>query len=99
MSLGSLSFGSCDKVCNALAAKGGHTYKACWAYLQSQHQACMFGSLAVEQSIDKELQKLGLRGVTVTAASGDGASHFAFGPFSGGIGSALDEIICDKMNM
>jgi hypothetical protein len=43
----------------------------------------MFESAVVEQRIDAELAKLGLRGVTVTAASGDGASHFAFGPFSG----------------
>ena len=42
---------------------------------------------------------LGLRGVTITAAAGDGASHFAFGPFSGGIGDDLDTIICSEMNM
>ena len=59
----------------------------------------MFDSAAVEQRIDAEFQKLGLRGVTITAASGDGASHFAFGPFSGGVGDALNEIICDSMNM
>ena len=39
MSLGSMSFGSCDKACTALAAKGGHTYEACWEYLQEQRQA------------------------------------------------------------
>lgn len=99
MSLGSLSFGSCDKMCTALASKGGHTYKACWSYLQTQFQACMFDSEAVEQRIDAELAKLGLRGTTVTAASGDGASHFAFGPFSGDIGSDLNGIICGQMNM
>jgi subtilase family serine protease len=37
--------------------------------------------------------------VTVTAASGDGGSHFAFGPFSGGIGGALDELICKSFHM
>ena len=42
----------------------------------------MFESADVERRIDVELQKLGLRGVTVTAAAGDGGSHFAFGPFS-----------------
>ena len=99
MSLGSLSFGSCDKMCNALVQKGGHTYEACWSYLQTQFQACMFDSEAVEQRIDAELAKLGLRGTTITAASGDGASHFAFGPFSGGIGDDLNAIICNKMNM
>eukprot|EP00756_Hemistasia_phaeocysticola_P049088 Hpha_TRINITY_DN23520_c0_g1::TRINITY_DN23520_c0_g1_i1::g.186524::m.186524/K01279/TPP1, CLN2; tripeptidyl-peptidase I len=99
MSLGSLSFGSCDKVCNALAAEGGHTYAECWKYLQSQFQACMFPSLAVENRIDVEFQKLGLRGTTVLTAAGDGGSHFAFGPFQEGLGSALNTIICDKMNM
>jgi len=99
MSLGSLSFGSCDKMCTALAAQGAHSYAACWDYLQSQHQACMFGSAAIEDRIDAELMKLGLRGVTVVAASGDGGSHFAFGPFSGEIGGALDTIICGSMHM
>ena len=99
MSLGSMSFGACDKACTALAAKGGHTYKACWAYLQEQRQACMFASAEVETRIDAELAKLGLRGVTVTASSGDGGSHFAFGPFSGGVGGALDELICDSLQM
>lgn len=45
----------------------------------------------------------GLRGVTIVAAAGDGGSHFAFGPFSGGggggIGGALDSVICSSMNM
>ena len=99
MSLGSLSFGSCDKVCSSLAKKGGHSYSSCWSYLQTQFQACMFDSQAVEARIDAEFAKLGLRGTTVTAASGDGASHFAFGPFSDGLGSSLDSIICKQMNM
>jgi tripeptidyl-peptidase I len=99
MSLGSLSFGSCDKMCSALSKKGGHSYSSCWAYLQTQFQACMFDSETIEQRIDAEFQKLGLRGVTITAASGDGASHFAFGPFSGGIGSDLDSVICSSMHM
>lgn len=99
MSLGSLSFGACDKVCNALVAKGGHTYKDCWKYLQSEFQACMFPSLVVENRINVEFQKLGLRGTTVVTASGDGGSHFAFGPFSGGIGGDLNSIICSQMQM
>ena len=59
----------------------------------------MFPSEDMERRIDAELAKLGMRGTTVTAASGDGASHFAFGPFSGDIGGDLDEIICKQMNM
>jgi subtilase family serine protease len=94
MSLGSLSFGSCDKLCNAY-----HDYKKCWSYLQTQFQACMFSSEDEERRIDVELAKLGMRGTTITAASGDGASHFAFGPFSESIGGDLDEIICSSMNL
>ena len=99
LSLGSLSWGACDKVCTALAHKGEHTYPQCWGYLQSQFQACMFGDEAVYTRIETELMKVGLRGTTVVAASGDGASHFAFGPFQGGIGDALNTIICDSMHM
>jgi subtilase family serine protease len=99
LSLGSLSFGACDKVCSALAAKGGHTYPQCWDYLQTQFQACMFGDADVVTRIETELMKVGLRGTTVVAASGDGASHFAFGPFQGGIGDDLNTIICDSMHM
>lgn len=98
MSLGSLSFGACDKVCSAISKKG-HTYQDCWGYMQTQFQVCMFESAAIEQRIDAELAKLGLRGVTVTAAAGDGASHFAFGPFSGGIGDELNSLICSEMVM
>ena len=116
LSLGSLSYSSCDKLCRCAAALLSSTYLlatstfspstssrpltpvlltrspcstqkaasygACWSYLQSQFQVCMFESADVERRIDVELQKLGLRGVTVTAAAGDGGSHFAFGPFS-----------------
>lgn len=59
----------------------------------------MFDSATIEQRIDAEFIKLGLRGVTITAASGDGGSHFAFGPFSGSIGGALDGIICESMHL
>ena len=59
----------------------------------------MFGSAELESRIDAEFMKLGLRGVTIVAASGDGGSHFAFGPFSGTIGHALDSIICEQMHM
>jgi tripeptidyl-peptidase-1 len=59
----------------------------------------MFASAEVESRIDVEFAKLGLRGVTIVAASGDGGSHFAFGPFSGGIGGALDSLICSGLHM
>ena len=60
----------------------------------------MFESEDQENRIDVEFMKLGLRGVTVTAASGDGGSHFAFGPFNkGNLFNELNRIICSSMNM
>jgi len=67
--------------------------------LQTQFQACMFSSAEIESRIDQEFAKLGLRGVTIVAASGDGGSHFAFGPFSGNLGSALNSVICDGLHL
>lgn len=96
LSLGSLSFGSCDKLCKRDVEKNGGTYADCFSYLTSQFQVCMFGSQDIEDRVDVEFQKLGLKGVTVLASSGDGGSHFAFGPFGK---SSLNEIICDEMNM
>ena len=97
MSLGSLSFGSCDKMCNArqkvvtLTRPVGPTCK------HSFRRACLIAKRL--SSVLTLSLRLGLRGTTITAASGDGASHFAFGPFSGGIGDDLNAIICNKMNM
>ena len=43
----------------------------------------MFPNADVVNRINIELQKLGIRGVTVLAASGDGGSHFSFQKYSG----------------
>lgn len=60
----------------------------------------MFHSQNLEDRIDVEFAKLGAKKVTIVAASGDGGSHFSFGPFSSGeIASELNAIICEKMNM
>lgn len=60
----------------------------------------MFNTQKIEDKIDVEFAKLGAKNVTILAASGDGGSHFAFGPFSSGeIASDLNAIICEKMNM
>jgi tripeptidyl-peptidase-1 len=51
----------------------------------------------VPQSLKSILlvQKLGARGITITASSGDGGSHFSFGAFDGsGIGRQLNSIAC-----
>lgn len=42
----------------------------------------MFTSAREAERINTEWLKLGLRGVSIFAATGDGGSHFSFGPFS-----------------
>lgn len=60
----------------------------------------MFRTQTLEDRIDAEFAKLGSKNVTILAASGDGGSHFSFGPFtSGSIASDLNAIICEKMHM
>ena len=51
--------------------------------MQKQRQVCMFPSADVERRINQELAKLGTRGVTILAASGDGGSHFSFQKYEG----------------
>jgi len=82
MSLGSLSYHSCDAMCQYVYSQGG-SYEMCGAYLQKQRQVCMFPSADVENRINIEFAKLGLRGVTLLAASGDGGSHFSFQKYEG----------------
>ena len=65
------------------AAEEGVTKESCEAYLQTQRQVCMFTSVAQVGAINRALQALGLRGVSVLGASGDGGSHWSFGPFPG----------------
>lgn len=47
--------------------------------------------------INQEFMKVGLMGVTILAASGDGGNHFAFGKYDGSdstLSDALNEISC-----
>jgi len=96
LSLGSLSFHACDKLCKEQRSS---PYDVCWTYLQKQRQVCMFANANVEVLINLELQKLGLRGVTVLAASGDGGSHYSFQKYSGGdpfLAAALNKVSCEN---
>jgi len=101
LSLGSLSPTSCDKLCDEATkqAGGAFTLAACRSYLQTQRQVCMFESPAQAELIDRGLQALGLRGVTVVGSSGDGGSHWSFGPFEGfgAIPTALNKVGCEFM--
>ena len=63
---------------------------------QDQRQVCMFMSKDQVNRINAAFKVLGARGTSVFGSSGDGGSHFNFGPFSGGgeLGNALNEISC-----
>lgn len=95
LSIGSLSYASCDMLCNLIKAE--HSYDSCWTYLtKTQRQVCMFASAAQTDGINSAFMKLGVRGMSIFAASGDGGSHWAFGPFStDAIGQALNKVTCE----
>ena len=95
ISLGSLSAYSCDLLCEKAVDKGFDLSK-CQAFLQDQRQVCMFMSKDQVNRINAAFKVLGARGTSVFGSSGDGGSHFSFGPFSGGgeLGNALNEISC-----
>ena len=82
-SLGSLSAFSCDLLCEKAVDKGFDLSK-CQAFLQDQRQVCMFMSKDQVNRINAAFKVLGARGTSVFGSSGDGGSHFSFGPFSGG---------------
>lgn len=56
----------------------------------------MYPSQTQTDRIDAAFKMLGLRGVTIFAASGDGGSHFSFEPFSPvtAIARALNKVAC-----
>ena len=99
MSLGSLSAASCDLLCSEAQAMG-FTLQDCQDYLATQRQVCMFLSQDQTDRINTALQVLGTRGISVFGSSGDGGSHFSFGPFKAegddeAIADALNEISCE----
>jgi hypothetical protein len=83
LSLGSLSAFSCDLLCSEAVKTGETSHEECEAFLQQQRQVCMFTSKAQVARINLALQALGMRGVSVLGSSGDGGSHWSFGPFRG----------------
>jgi subtilase family serine protease len=97
LSLGSLSAVSCDKLCDEAAKSEGVQRDECEAYLQKQRQVCMFESPGQVSRINQALMSLGLRGVSILGSSGDGGSHWSFGPFSGfgKVPRALNKIGCE----
>ena len=95
ISLGSLGGYACNLLCEK-AIERGVSSADCNQFLQQQRQVCMFLSTNQVDRISAALKILGARGVTVFGSSGDGGSHFSFGPFEGGkIANILNDISCD----
>lgn len=96
MSLGSLSWDSCNLMCQLGAQSRQFTFSQCMQYVQyTQRQVCMMDTGAQADRISREFMKLGMRGMTLLAATGDGGSHYSFQPFPGDtIGSVLNQVSC-----
>jgi len=98
LSLGSMSWYSCHFFCEKLTEQyPQYTYQECYKFSAAQFQVCVFTTKSIEDRINAELMKLGLREVTITAASGDGGAHFSFQKFprTQEIGRDLNEICCN----
>jgi hypothetical protein len=99
MSLGSLSWDSCNILCTkgAAASQGQFDYSDCLNYVQfHQRQVCMLPRKLQEQRISTEFMKLSARGMTLLGAAGDGGSHYSFEPFGAStIGSVLNTVSCE----
>ena len=74
----------------------GQKMSTCRSFMQQQRQVCMYLSQAQTERINRGFQILGARGVSVFGSSGDGGSHFSFGPFNSDreIARVLNEISC-----
>lgn len=99
ISLGSLSYSSCNLLCELYAENyvpGG--YDDCTSYTASQFQVCMYTSTEQMARLNDEYMALVSLGVSVFAAAGDGGNHFSFGAFHKfqSIGAALNEISCNN---
>jgi hypothetical protein len=101
LSLGSLSFGSCNLLCAQAVKRSNDSVskEQCEAFMKTQRQVCMYDGERQSNRISVELMKLGARGVTVVVASGDGGSHYSFQPFTGGnnpsLAATLNAVSCD----
>jgi len=100
LSLGSLSWASCNILCTQAVAQGAGTLEQCQQYVSSQFQVCMYSSENEVERINTELMKMGMIGVSVFAASGDGGNHFSFGPFkpfgaNSNLARTLNQISCN----
>jgi len=100
LSLGSLGYDSCVALCDNLASTTKFTFAECNTYIQKQRQICLYASYEQQERINTAFKVMGLRGTTVLGASGDGGSHWSFGPFSEGtaIGKALNVVGCKRQS-
>lgn len=68
--------------------------------MRKANSKCAYSSSDEVARINDELMKMGSRGVTIFAASGDGGNHFSFGAFKpvgpdGAIARALNQVSCN----
>ncbi len=97
LSLGSLSWDSCNILCEQvpIVSNGSFTTAECQQYMTTQRQVCMYPDSGQIDRMNIEFMKLGVRGVSIIAASGDGGSHFSFQEFpTDPLGNVLTEISC-----
>ena len=77
MSLGNLSYDSCELLCTNLASDPANAYSFddCTAYMATQRQVCMFpfDEPELPSRINAEFLKAAARGVTLLAATGGGS--------------------------
>ena len=87
-------------LCANLAATTAFSHEQCHDYMQKQRQICLYASEAQQERINVAFKMMGLRGVTVLGASGDGGPHWSFGPFPkrDPIGAALNKVGCNHMS-
>ena len=94
LSLGSLSWDSCNLLCEGVVALNA-TYADCQNYMQQQRQVCMYPDSDGLDRMNVEFMKIGSMGVSVMAATGDGGSHFSFQFFnSDAMGTLLNQVAC-----
>lgn len=61
LSLGSLSWASCNLLCTQAVNMGASTYSNCLSYVQSQFQVCMYTSADQVSRINNEVSKFNVK--------------------------------------
>lgn len=100
LSLGSLGYESCVALCKGVTSMSNYSFEECHDYIQTLRQVCLYASSEQQDRINTAFKVMGMRGTTVLGASGDGGSHWSFGPFSKShpIGKILNTVGCSRQS-